>query len=60
MDQYMIQSDPWDAKIIRLNNMLQFLSIFCDILAIFNNDFRDASMLLGACPPTLARGGTRR
>ena len=47
MDQFQLQSDPWDAKIIRLNNMLQFLSIFCDILAIFNNDFRDMSMLLG-------------
>ena len=42
MDQFMLQSDPWDAKIIRLNNTLQCLSIICDILAIFNVSPRSA------------------
>lgn len=36
MDKYNLQSDPWDRRIIRLNNCIQMLACICHILAIFN------------------------
>lgn len=40
MDQYELQSDPCDNRLIRCNNCLQILACFCDILAIIDESFR--------------------
>lgn len=45
MDKYDFQSDPCDYRLIRINNFLQMLACFCDILAIFI----DALRPLAAC-----------
>ena len=40
MDQYDLSSDPCDYRLIRINNCLQLLSCFCNILAIFVREVR--------------------
>ena len=45
-DAYHIRSDPCDNRIIRFNNCVQFLACVCDVLAIFNKDFRNCAQLL--------------
>ena len=45
-DAYHIRSDPCDNRILRFNNCVQCLACVCDILAIFNKDFRGCSQLL--------------
>ncbi len=45
-DAYHIRSDPFDNRIIRFNNCIQVLSCVCDVLAIFNKDFRGCAQLL--------------
>ena len=46
MDQYLLHSDPWDRRLIRVNNMLQCLSIICDIAALVDDSARDCADLL--------------
>lgn len=40
MDQFDLQSDPCDNRLIRCNNCLQLLACFCDILAMIDESFR--------------------
>ncbi|KAJ8613904.1 hypothetical protein CTAYLR_009576 [Chrysophaeum taylorii] len=46
MDKYDIASDPCDRRIIRFNNFMQLLACVCDILAMFDESFRDCAQLI--------------
>ena len=46
MDTRNIAPDPCDNRIIRFNNCIQWLSCICDILACFDETFREAAMLV--------------
>jgi hypothetical protein len=40
MDRYQLTPDPCDYRLIRINNCLQMLRCFCDILAMIDENFR--------------------
>jgi hypothetical protein len=40
MERYDLSSDPWDYRLIRMNNCLQLLSCVCNLLAICIDDLR--------------------
>mmetsp|Transcript_14861 Transcript_14861/g.16809 ORF Transcript_14861/g.16809 Transcript_14861/m.16809 type:complete len:207 (+) Transcript_14861:253-873(+) len=46
MDAKNIKSDPCDNRIIRFNNWLQLISCVCQILALFDETFRDAADII--------------
>ena len=46
MDQYQLESDPCDRRLIRLSNFLQLLSCVCDILANVNKSFKHIAQLV--------------
>jgi hypothetical protein len=46
MDQYELHSDEWDRRLIRINNMLQFASLICDLMALCNDDMKECSEIL--------------
>mmetsp|Transcript_39063 Transcript_39063/g.28883 ORF Transcript_39063/g.28883 Transcript_39063/m.28883 type:complete len:226 (+) Transcript_39063:53-730(+) len=46
MEKYDLQSDPCDYRLIRINNFLQMLSCLCDILALFNGNFRQIARIV--------------
>jgi hypothetical protein len=46
MDQYDLQADPCDNRLIRFSNCMQWLSCFCWILAIVDNSFQDCAQII--------------
>jgi len=46
MDQYRIQSDPCDNRIIRFNNFMQILSCVLNLLAICIDELREAAFII--------------
>lgn len=40
MDRYQLASDPCDYRLIRINNCIQILSCFCNILAVIDEKFQ--------------------
>jgi hypothetical protein len=46
MEKYNLQSDACDYRLIRINNCLQMLSCVCDILAMFNDGFRQIAQII--------------
>jgi hypothetical protein len=46
MDQYDLQSDPCDIRIIRFNNCCQMLSCFCHVLAVIVPEVRDCAKII--------------
>mmetsp|Transcript_24989 Transcript_24989/g.39253 ORF Transcript_24989/g.39253 Transcript_24989/m.39253 type:complete len:177 (+) Transcript_24989:112-642(+) len=46
MDTRDIMPDPCDARLIRINNCLQILSCLCSILAVIDDTFVEAAILL--------------
>eukprot|EP00640_Fibrocapsa_japonica_P004394 CAMPEP_0113935946 /NCGR_PEP_ID=MMETSP1339-20121228/2967_1 /TAXON_ID=94617 /ORGANISM="Fibrocapsa japonica" /LENGTH=226 /DNA_ID=CAMNT_0000938251 /DNA_START=97 /DNA_END=777 /DNA_ORIENTATION=- /assembly_acc=CAM_ASM_000762 len=49
MDTYLLQSDPCDRRLIRLNNCIQCLTCPCHILAICDPEFRDCAQPVDYC-----------
>lgn len=45
-DHYQLRSDPCDNRLIQFNNCLQALACICDILAIFNESYRDLAQVI--------------
>lgn len=39
MEEYNLESDPCDYRLIRINNCIQMLSCCCSILAMIDNSF---------------------
>ena len=46
MDMKSLRTDPMDNQIIQFSNCLQMLSCFCHLLAIFDDQFREAAALI--------------
>mmetsp|Transcript_4061 Transcript_4061/g.13360 ORF Transcript_4061/g.13360 Transcript_4061/m.13360 type:complete len:237 (+) Transcript_4061:204-914(+) len=46
MDEYGLQPDPCDNRLIRLNNCLQLARCVCDVAAAFDRNLRDCAQLL--------------
>eukprot|EP00941_MAST-03F_sp_MAST-3F-sp1_P005445 g5445.t1 len=46
MEKKLLQPDPTDYQIIAMSNCLQLASCFCDILACFMPEFRDAAAII--------------
>mmetsp|Transcript_37201 Transcript_37201/g.64918 ORF Transcript_37201/g.64918 Transcript_37201/m.64918 type:complete len:221 (-) Transcript_37201:271-933(-) len=46
MDNYFLQSDPMDRRLIRFNNALQCLSCICNVLAAFDRNLRDLAQCI--------------
>ena len=49
MDMYELHSDPYDRRLIRLNNMLQCLSAICDLAALCDPEMKEYSDALDLC-----------
>lgn len=49
MDKYELSSDECDYRLIRINNCLQMLACFCQILAIFMAGMRDMARFVLYC-----------
>jgi len=47
MEKYGLSSDPCDNRLIRISNCLQVLTCVCDILAIFDSNFREIARIIG-------------
>eukprot|EP00041_Stephanoeca_diplocostata_P036226 m.1310593 g.1310593 ORF g.1310593 m.1310593 type:complete len:227 (+) comp24826_c0_seq7:265-945(+) len=45
-EERQITTDPCDNRLIRFNNIVQLLSVICDILAIINGSFRHIARIL--------------
>jgi hypothetical protein len=45
-DKFNLGSDPCDYRLIRVNNYIQVLSCFCDLLAIFSRDLRQCARIV--------------
>ena len=46
MEEYNLESDPCDYRLIRINNCIQMLSCCCSILAMIDENFRHLSQLV--------------
>ena len=46
MEEYNLESDPCDYRLIRINNCIQFLACFCSILALFDENLRELSQIV--------------
>ena len=46
MEEYNLESDPCDYRLIRINNCIQMLSCCCSILAVFNRNFNALAQLI--------------
>mgnify|MGYP003386238826 CR=1 FL=1 len=46
MEKYNVSSDACDYRLIRINNCLQLISCFCDILAIIDGSFRQIARII--------------
>ena len=46
MDQYDLMADPCDNRLIRLNNCIQILSCFCDLLAFIDDSFTAMAVII--------------
>jgi len=46
MDQYDLESDPCDRRMIRFTNCLMMLACICDILAMIDNSFAELAGIL--------------
>eukprot|EP01036_Dinobryon_divergens_P031925 gene31925-41417_t len=46
MEKYDLQSDPCDYRLIRINNCLQIIACFCDILAIFIGGLNEIARII--------------
>jgi hypothetical protein len=46
MDKYQLSSDPCDYRLIRINNCLQLLACFCDILALIDENLRSIANII--------------
>ena len=53
MDNFELQSDPCDNRLIRFNNCLQMLSCLCNILACIEPSFRDLARMLDLIADTV-------
>lgn len=46
MEEYNLESDPCDYRLIRINNCIQFFACFCSILALFDENLRELSQIV--------------
>jgi hypothetical protein len=46
IEKYDLSSDPCDYRLIRINNCLQILSCFCDLLSIFAEQLRELARII--------------
>lgn len=53
MDRYELTSDPCDRRMMRLTNCMQCFACICEILAIFQPEFRDLADLITCIADTI-------
>lgn len=46
MEEYNLESDECDYRLIRINNCIQWLSCICSILAIIDDSFRSLAEIV--------------